>query len=120
MSQQLTINPFRGYEERERSIMDPALEETIKEFSGLDGAFVVDRNGILQSAGTYLSPPAEIRVELPSGLGTRHRVAAALSKATNCISIVLSQSTGLVTVFRNGATVLSVAPARKRGVVEAE
>lgn len=113
-TQQLTINPFRGYSENERNILDPSLEETIKEFSHLDGAFVISRKGIIQSAGTYLSPPAEIRVDLVSGLGTRHRVAAAMTKATKAVALVLSQSTGKVTVYRGGKEVLAVTPSRQR------
>ncbi|HBA27099.1 MAG TPA: hypothetical protein DCY98_06890, partial [Nitrospinae bacterium] len=40
LSRQMIINPFQGYPEEERNIMDPALRETIKEFSAVDGAFV--------------------------------------------------------------------------------
>src|SRR5262249_44760258 len=40
-SHQLVINPFHGYPEGERNILDPRLEETIKEFSAIDGAFIV-------------------------------------------------------------------------------
>ena len=120
MTQQLTINPFRGYDENERNILDPALEETVKEFSALDGAFVVNRAGVLLAAGTYLSPPAEIRVDLVSGLGTRHRVAAAITKASRALAIVLSQSTGRVTVFRNGKSVMTVSPSRSRVEVPTE
>ncbi|HEX3446952.1 MAG TPA: hypothetical protein VHS97_01795, partial [Isosphaeraceae bacterium] len=40
-SSQLVINPFHGYAENERNLLDPRLEETIKEFSAIDGAFVV-------------------------------------------------------------------------------
>lgn len=116
LTQQLTINPFRGYADNERNLMDPALEETVKEFSCLDGAFIIARNGVIQSAGSYLNPPAEVRVELVSGLGTRHRVAAAMTKATRAIALVLSQSTGRVTVYKNGKEVLTVAASR-RGVV---
>jgi DNA integrity scanning protein DisA with diadenylate cyclase activity/mannitol/fructose-specific phosphotransferase system IIA component (Ntr-type) len=120
MTQQLTINPFRGYAETERNILDPALEETVKEFSLLDGAFVVGRNGVLISAGTYLSPPAEVRAELPSGLGTRHRVAAAMTKASGAIAIVLSQSTGRVSVFRGGKAIMVVTPSRSRVQISME
>ncbi|MCB9932719.1 MAG: DNA integrity scanning protein DisA nucleotide-binding domain protein [Planctomycetes bacterium] len=114
MTQQLTINPFRGYDESERNVLDPALEETIKEFSLLDGAFVVGGGGVLHSAGAYLSPPAEARVDLSSGLGTRHRVAAAITKMTKALAIVLSQSTGRVTVFRGGKSVMTISPTRSR------
>lgn len=114
--QQLTINPFHGYNDDQRSLLDPALEETVKEFALLDGAFVVDSEGVIQSAGTYLAPPAEIRVELVSGLGTRHRVAAAMTKATKCLAIVLSQSTRQVKVFRGGKEVLTISPRRSRAI----
>jgi DNA integrity scanning protein DisA with diadenylate cyclase activity len=114
MTQQLTINPFRGYDESERNILDPALEETVKEFALLDGAFVVGRAGVLISAGTYLSPPPEARVELQSGLGSRHRAAAAITRASKALAIVLSQSTGRVTVYRGGKAVMTVSPTRSR------
>ena len=39
---------------------------------------------------------------LPSGLGSRHAAAMAVSVATQCISIVVSSSTGQVTLFRRG------------------
>jgi DNA integrity scanning protein DisA with diadenylate cyclase activity len=39
---------------------------------------------------------------LPSGLGSRHAAAAAISNHTNCIAIVVSSSTGQVTLFRRG------------------
>jgi DNA integrity scanning protein DisA with diadenylate cyclase activity len=41
-------------------------------------------------------------VTLPSGLGSRHAAAAAISVAANCISIAVSSSTGQVTLFRRG------------------
>jgi diadenylate cyclase len=113
MTQQLTINPFKGYSDNERNLLDPALEETVKEFANLDGAFIVSRVGVIRSAGAYLSPPADARVDLVSGLGTRHRVAAALTKATKALALVLSQSTGRVTVFKGGREVLAVSPSRK-------
>jgi DNA integrity scanning protein DisA with diadenylate cyclase activity/mannitol/fructose-specific phosphotransferase system IIA component (Ntr-type) len=114
LTQQLTINPFKGYSETERSILDPTLEETVKEFAAIDGAFVIGGDGVIQSAGTYLSPPADVRVELVSGLGARHRAGAAMSKATKAVVIVLSQSTGRVTIYRQGREIMAVTPPRAR------
>lgn len=114
LTQQLTINPFRGYSDTERSILDPTLEETVKEFAAIDGAFVISGDGVIQSAGTYLSPPADVKVDLLSGLGARHRAGAALSKATKAVVIVLSQSTGRVTVYRGGREIMAVSPPRAR------
>ena len=112
-TRQLTINPFHGYAEEERNILDPTLDQTMKELALLDGAFVIDDRGIILSAGTYLSPPT-VDVDLASGLGTRHRAAAGLTRETKAIAIVLSQSGGRVSVFRGGAEVMHLSPPRVR------
>ena len=104
--QQMVMNPFRGYPEEERNILDPTLAETIKEFASIDGAFVVRGDGIVISAGTYLKVSRD--VALPGGYGSRHRVACAVTDACNCVAVALSQSTGEVTMFKNGGVVLSI------------
>ena len=108
---QLVINPFRGYKKSERNILDPAVEETIKEFSRIDGAFVIDGDGVIVSAGTYLNPSfpdVGMIPELLSGLGSRHAASAGITVCTNAIAIVISESTGSVTVFKNGSVVLTL------------
>jgi diadenylate cyclase len=97
----LVLNPFHGYPESERNVLDPRLEETIKEFSAIDGAFVIRGDGVVLAAGLHLlaTQPA---VDLPKGLGTRHAAAAAITAATDAVAIAISQSTGIVTVFREG------------------
>lgn len=104
---QLIINPFRGYSEAERNIMDPGLDETLKEFAAIDGAFVVTGDGIVLSAGSYLKPDAEIAT-LPSGLGARHAAAAAITACTNSLAIAVSESTRTVTIFKNGSIMMSL------------
>lgn len=98
---QLVLNPFLGYQAEERNILNPFMDETVKEFSSLDGAFVVQGDGVLESAGTLIHAPA-YNQQLPSGLGSRHAAAVAISIAADCISIVVSASTGQVTLFRRG------------------
>ncbi len=108
---QLIINPFRGYSESERNILDPGLEETIKEFASIDGAFIITGDGVVLSAGSYLRPIISEEMlleELPSGLGSRHAAAAGITAATNAIAITVSESTGQVTVFKNGAIALTL------------
>jgi len=116
---QLIINPFRGYSEAERNIMDPGLDETIKEFAAIDGAFIITGDGIVISGGSYLRPQVEID-PLPGGLGARHMAAAAITACTNSLAITVSESTGMVTLFKNGSIMLSVAkpPAHEKGVVK--
>ncbi|MBI4600328.1 MAG: PTS sugar transporter subunit IIA [Planctomycetes bacterium] len=110
--QQMVMNPFRGYPEEERNILDPTLKETVKEFAAIDGAFVVRGDGVVVSAGTYLKVSRD--ADLPGGYGSRHRVACAITDAVSCVAVALSQSTGEVTVFKKGAVVLSLTRAGAR------
>ncbi len=102
MVKPLVLNPFYGYKEEDRNVLNPFMDETIKEFSSIDGAFIIRGNGVLESAGSLIHAPAEFHVEMPSGLGSRHAAAAAITNAANCIAIVVSSSTGQITLFRRG------------------
>jgi diadenylate cyclase len=97
----LVLNPFYGYKEEDRNILNPFMDETVKEFSSIDGAFIIRGDGVVQSAGSLIQATDSDHA-LPSGLGSRHAAAAAVSVATQCISIVVSSSTGQVTLFRRG------------------
>jgi DNA integrity scanning protein DisA with diadenylate cyclase activity len=107
-SHQLVINPFHGYPENERNVLDPRLEETIKEFSALDGAFVVRGDGVLLSAGRYLAPHSRLEQNLPQGLGTRHEAAAAITMTTDAIALCVSQSTGTISIFKQGRLITDI------------
>jgi len=90
-----------GYREEDRNILNPELKETIKEFSAIDGAFIIKHNGVIITAGRHLSAALESK-DFPQGLGSRHIAAAGITAITHAIAIVLSESTGNVTVFKNG------------------
>ncbi|MBN1578005.1 MAG: diadenylate cyclase [Chitinispirillaceae bacterium] len=118
---QLIINPFRGYSEAERNILDPGLDETIKEFSSIDGAFIITGDGIVLSAGSYLKPSAIEEIPaLPGGYGSRHVASAGITACTNALAITISESTGTVTIFRNGVIMMSIARpmSQERGLVQ--
>ena len=102
MTKQLVINPFKGYPRENRNILDKNLTETIKEFSSIDGAFVIGGDGIIESCGTYLKTGSQEEFELPRGLGARHHSAAGITSVADCIAVTVSESTGTVTVFRGG------------------
>jgi hypothetical protein len=106
-SRSLVLNPFKGHPESERNILDVNLEETIKEFSALDGAFVVRNDGVVLTAGTQLVPTIR-NVRLPSGLGTRHAAAAGITASTDAIAVCVSQSTGTVAIFKSGHLVTDI------------
>lgn len=99
-SRQMVINPFHGYPEEQRNIMDPALRETLKEFSAIDGAFIIRGDGVVEAAGRHLSAAGNIT--LPHGLGTRHMAAAGITDVSTATCFVISESTGTVSIFKNG------------------
>jgi len=105
--QQNIINPFRGYTEKERNILDESMRETVKEFCSIDGAFVLKGTGVIMSAGTTLRPtlPGE---DLPQGLGARHAAAAAITATTRSIALTVSESTGAVRVWRRGRLITEI------------
>jgi len=101
LTKPLVLNPFYGYKEEDRNILNPFMDETVKEFSSIDGAFIIRGDGVVESAGSLVQA-TDSDHNLPSGLGSRHAAAAAISVAANCIAIIVSSSTGQVTLFRRG------------------
>jgi len=109
LSHEQVHDPFRGYSAKERQIRDPRVRESVKEIAQLDGAFIIGADGVVWSAGRHLDAPAT-GLTLSKGLGARHWAAAAISKATDCISIAVSESTGTVRLFQDGKVVLRIEP----------
>lgn len=110
LTRQLIFNPFKGYDRAERNVLDQALEETLKELSTIDGAFIIDGDGVVITCGAYLktSLQDEDEYRLPQGLGARHHAAAGITSVTDAIAITVSESTGTVTVFRDGRIVTEI------------
>ena len=100
-SKPLVLNPFYGYKAEDRNILNPFMDETIKEFSSIDGAFIISGDGVVESAGSLIQA-VDTQSNLPSGLGSRHAAASAISVTAKCISVVVSSSTGQVMLFRSG------------------
>ena len=111
-ARQNIINPFKGYAENERNILDDRLTETVKEFAVIDGAFVIKGTGVIVSAGTYLLPKL-MPEELPQGLGARHVAGAAITLATKSIAITISESTGTVRMWRKGNLITEIEKAKR-------
>ncbi len=101
------INPFKGYPEKDRNILDDSMRETVKELSKLDGAFVLKGNGAILSGGTTLQPAASGDITLQR-LGARHAAAAGITAGTRSIAITLSESTGAVRVWRRGTMITEI------------
>jgi DNA integrity scanning protein DisA with diadenylate cyclase activity len=108
------INPFRGYAEKERNILDDRMKETIKEFCSIDGAFVLKGTGVIMSAGTIIRTGSTVD-DLPQGLGSRHAAAAAITNETKSIALTVSESTGAVRVWRRGQLITEIDKAARTG-----
>ncbi|AEH24625.1 hypothetical protein PYCH_09400 [Pyrococcus yayanosii CH1] len=106
-SHQLVPNPFKGHN---LNILDPKVKGVVKEFSAIDGAFVISSRGRLVAAGRYLDvDPKRLDVKVPPGLGSRHLASAAITKITKAVAITLSE-TGAVRIFKDGELVLEYNP----------
>ena len=106
-SHPMVINPFQGYPEGERNILDYRLKETVKEFSSIDGAFIFREDGVILAAGRHLDASGE-NIEIPLGLGSRHRAAAGITSLTDALAIVISEETGGVRIFHHGKIFMEI------------
>ena len=108
-SHQAVFNPFKGYPKKERLITRSEVVESVKELAKLDGAFVITESGMVMAAGRHLDARSLLTKQL-RGLGSRHRTAAGISRMTDAVAIVVSESTGRVTIFEKGKIVSTLEP----------
>ncbi|MFH0799701.1 MAG: diadenylate cyclase [Pseudomonadota bacterium] len=114
LSKQMIMNPFKGHDEAERNILSGALKDTIREFSTMDGAFVIADDGTVLAAGRYLGAAID-KASVPRGLGSRHIAAAGITSLTRALAFVISESTGDVRIFKDGQIIMHIekAPPKK-------
>jgi diadenylate cyclase len=103
------FDPVKGYNRKERNLVDPRVRESIKEIAMLDGAFIVSSDGTVESSCQLVDAPAA-EITLSKGLGTRHWAAAAITKTTKAVAVVVSESNGTVRIFQNGEVMLRIEP----------
>lgn len=106
-SHPLVLNPFAGHEENKRCILVPAARRALREFSGMDGAFVVRSDGVIVAGGRYLRDGGASS-SVPSGLGARHRAAAGITASTRCLAFCVSETTGDTRVFGGGRLLMTI------------
>jgi diadenylate cyclase len=106
-TRQMIANPFHGYPRVDRNILDPSLEETVKEYARIDGAFIINDDGTIESAGTYVSgqPSSE---EMHSGLGARHAAAQGISAVSSALAVAISESTRKIRVYKSGRLIMEI------------
>jgi len=93
----LILDPLAGHPDSNKRIDDHDVRETIKELAQLDGAFIVSNTGVVISACRYINASSQ-GIALPLGLGSRHMAAASITKETEAIAVVVSESS-VVRVF---------------------
>lgn len=106
------VDPFRGYNRKHRNLLDAKVQDDAKEVAQLDGAFVVSSDGVIERSRQMLEVSHE-DLTMTKGLGARHWAAAAISRKTKAIAVVVSQSTGTVRLYQNGHLVMRIEPMDK-------
>jgi len=104
----LIYDPLLGHPEHLKNVGNADMRETVKELARLDGAFIVCGEGIVLSACRYLNASAE-GINLLLGLGSRHMAAASMTRETQAIAVVVSESS-VVRVFAKGKLIEELIP----------
>ncbi len=107
-SRSLILDPLFGHPETKKRLDDPNMWETVKELSQLDGAFIVSNDGVVVSACRYINATSE-GIHLPLGLGSRHIAAASITRETDAVAVVVSESS-MVRIFDNGEMIGEIIP----------
>ena len=103
----LILDPLGCHPKEVKDIRNANVQSTIKELAKLDGAFIVSADGYVLSAARYIE--ASYRdIDLPMGFGSRHMAAASISKDTDAVAVVVSESDGVVRIFDNGDLVAEI------------
>ena len=105
-SSQLFMNPFGGQTREHRDISDSSVRDTLREYARLDGAVIIDEDGLVQAAGVHVN--ADTRNVTLLVEGARHATAAAITHETKAIAVTVSEKSGTVTVFKAGKVILTV------------
>ncbi len=107
-STNLILDPLSGHPDASKRISDPDVRETLKELAQLDGAFIVSGKGIVISAARYINASAD-HIKFPLGLGSRHVAAASITRDTQAVAVVVSESS-VVRIFNEGRLIAEIIP----------
>lgn len=107
-SRPLILDPLRGHPDDVKALGEADMRETIKELALLDGGFVISNEGIVRSAARHFDASSE-GIELPLGLGSRHMATAAVTRHTQAVGVVVSESS-VVRLFESGKIVSEIIP----------
>jgi DNA integrity scanning protein DisA with diadenylate cyclase activity len=100
-SRPLILDPLYGHPPEVLQVTRADFRETVKELAQLDGAFLVADDGTFVSAGRFVEVDLGAPENFLPGLGTRHAAGASISRSTDAVAVVVSQSS-VVRVFAQG------------------
>jgi diadenylate cyclase len=108
-SRPLLLDPLYGHPRDVLQVDVPDFRETVKELAQLDGAFLVENDGTFVSAGRFIDVDLADPENFLPGLGTRHAAGASISRTTDAVAVVVSQSS-VVRVFAHGKLKAEIIP----------
>jgi diadenylate cyclase len=108
-SRPLLLDPLYGHPRDVHQVDVPDFRETVKELAQLDGAFLVENDGTFVSAGRFIDVDLADPENFLPGLGTRHAAGASISRTTDAVAVVVSQSS-VVRVFAHGKLKAEIIP----------
>jgi DNA integrity scanning protein DisA with diadenylate cyclase activity len=106
-SKSLILDPLAHYPKEAKDIGDANVQGTIKELAKLDGGFIISGDGYVLSAARYIEASSR-DIDLPLGFGSRHMAAASISKETDAVAVVVSESDSVVRIFDDGELIAEI------------
>lgn len=86
------------------SIFDEGIDKVLVKLATIDGAIIIDENGVIKAYGARILNTDTLR-----GFGTRHAAARGASLASD-MAILVSEEDNLVRVFREGSIGMELKP----------
>ncbi len=103
-TKEVVRNPLEGCQSGELNIQVRDNWNTLKEYSMMDGAMLLDRHGNPIAAGRYVLFDGDEGYIVDEGLGGRHLAAAAVTASSRAIAMAVS-SEGIIRVYKDGKKV---------------
>ncbi len=106
-TRELIRNPLEGCSLENLNIREGKNWNTVKEYTMLDGAMVLDEDGNPIAAGRYVMFNKDLDITVEEGLGGRHLAAASITSKTMAIAMVIS-SEGIIRIYKDGEEIFRV------------
>lgn len=90
------------------SIFDEGMEKVLVKLAQIDGAVIIDPQGIVKAYGARLTKSSTFK-----GAGTRHSAAKGISEEKNIVAVLASEEDKVVRIFKSGNLVAEINPHTK-------